>query len=248
MANNTLGRMWKLIGLRYKSHPWHGVNIGSHAPEIVTSFIEVVPSDTVKYEVDKTTGYLKVDRPQKFSNIVPALYGFIPQTYCAEHVAEYSRGKTGREDIVGDGDPVDICVLTERDITHGDILVQAVPIGGFRMIDGGEADDKIIAYLKGDQVYENWKDILDCPESIVSRLKHYFLTYKDMPGQERKCEITHTYGREEALEVIRRSQKDYKVKYGQLETQLSMAVLDAINYGQSWQEAMDRREAMKEGW
>ncbi|RMG22763.1 MAG: inorganic pyrophosphatase [Bacteroidetes bacterium] len=242
MKKNALGKMWQLIGLRYKSHPWHGVSIGPEAPEVVTAFIEVVPTDTVKYEVDKTTGYLKVDRPQKFSNIVPALYGFIPQTYCMQRVAAYCRQQSGREDIVGDEDPLDICVLTERDITHGDILVQAVPIGGFRMIDGGEADDKIVAYLKGDQVYENWKDIQQCPASIIERLKHYFLTYKDMPDQTRKCEITHTYGREEALEVIRRSQADYAEKYGKLEAQLSMAVLEAINYGQSWQEAMETTE------
>jgi len=130
-----------MIGLRYKSHPWHGINIGDKAPEQVTSFIEVIPSDTVKYEVDKTTGYLMIDRPQKFSNIVPALYGFIPQTICRDKVAEYCMEKTGREGIVGDDDPVDICVLTEREVTHGNIIVHAIPIGGFRMIDNGEADD-----------------------------------------------------------------------------------------------------------
>lgn len=240
MGHNSLTRIWELIGLRYKSHPWHGVQIGPDAPELVTSFIEVVPSDTVKYEVDKMTGYLKVDRPQKFSNIVPALYGFIPQTYCAEEVAEYCMEKTGKKNIVGDGDPLDICVLTERDITHGDILVPAIPIGGFRMIDGGEADDKIIAILKGDEVYEEWKDIMDCPPSIVRRLEHYFLTYKQMPGAtEKKCEITDVYGREEALEVINRSMKDYRTKFGNLENKLSVATLRMINFGQSWQEALE---------
>jgi len=231
--------MWDLIGLRYKSHPWHGVQIGDHSPEVVTCFIEMVPTDTVKYEIDKTTGYLKVDRPQKFSNIVPALYGFIPQTYSHDLVAEFCRERTGRTEIVGDGDPLDICVLTERHISHGDILVQAIPIGGFRMLDGGEADDKIIAILKGDQVYQDWEDITDCPPSLVSRLKHYFLTYKEMPGQEKaRCEITHTYGREEALEVIDRSIQDYKHKFGNLEKKLSMKLIEAISYGQSWQAAM----------
>ncbi|WNJ19809.1 inorganic pyrophosphatase [Pontibacter sp. G13] len=245
MGKNTLTRIWELIGLRYKSHPWHGVQIGEEAPDLVTSFIEVVPSDTVKYEVDKRTGYLKVDRPQKFSNIVPALYGFLPQTYCMDQVAEYCMEKTGKTGIVGDGDPLDICVLTERNITHGDLLVPAVPIGGFRMIDGGEADDKIIAILKGDQVYEDWKDITDCPAALVERLKHYFLTYKQMPGSDedesRIIEITDIYGREEALEVIRRSMVDYRKKFGKLENRLSLATLEMINFGQSWQEAM--REA-----
>lgn len=240
MSNSQLTRIWELIGLRYKSHPWHGVQIGKDAPAIVTTFIEVVPSDTVKYEVDKRTGYLKVDRPQKFSNIVPALYGFIPQTYCMDEVADYCMEKTGKTNITGDGDPLDICVLTERNITHGDILVPAIPIGGFRMIDNGEADDKIIAILKGDEVYQDWKDITDCPDSIIQRLKHYFLTYKQMPGQEKAtCEITHTYGKEEALEVISRSMHDYRKKFGKLENKLSLATLQMINFGQSWQEAME---------
>ncbi|MEX0967625.1 MAG: inorganic pyrophosphatase [Bacteroidia bacterium] len=229
--------LWKLIGLRYKSHPWHGIDIGNDAPHIVTSFIEVTPSDTVKYEIDKVSGYMKVDRPQKFSNIVPALYGFIPQTYCDEKVAEYCRIKTQRNNIIGDKDPLDICVLTERMVNRGDILIPARPIGGFRMIDNGEADDKIIAVLKGDEVYQNWQDIDDVPVSIVARLKHYFLTYKEMPGQDlHRCEITHVYGREEAVEVIRRSQRDYKLKYGNLESALSMAAFDALTVGQNLQE------------
>ncbi|MEM7658318.1 MAG: inorganic pyrophosphatase [Bacteroidota bacterium] len=246
MGRNTLTRLWELIGLRYKSHPWHGVQIGQDAPREATAFIEVVPSDTVKYEVDKATGYLKVDRPQKFSNIIPALYGFLPQTYCMTEVAEFCMQKTGRSDIIGDGDPLDICVLTERDITHGDILVPAIPIGGFRMIDGGEADDKIIAILKGDEVYEQWEDIGDCPDAIIQRLRHYFLTYKEMPGSDTKrCEITHIYGREEAHEVIRRSMQDYRIKFGKLENKLSMAALEMINFGQSWQEAMGEEAWLK---
>jgi inorganic pyrophosphatase len=229
----TLNEFWRLAGLRYKSHPWHGVNIGSEAPKIVTTFIEVVPSDTIKYEIDKETGYLKIDRPQRFSNIIPTLYGFIPQTYCGQQVAKYCIEKTGRKEIFGDGDPLDICVLTERNITHGDILLQALPIGGFRMIDGDEADDKIIAVLKQDEAYSEWKDITDVPPSLVTRLKHYFLTYKDMPGQvTQKCIITHTYGVEEAYEVINRSRKDYSKKFGKLENKLSIAAMEAISYGQ----------------
>jgi inorganic pyrophosphatase len=86
----------RLMGLRYKSHPWHGVEIGPDAPEVVTCFIEMVPTDTVKYEVDKVSGYLRLDRPQKFSNVVPALYGFIPQTFCFKSVAEFANQKTGQ--------------------------------------------------------------------------------------------------------------------------------------------------------
>ncbi len=229
----SIAEFWKLAGLRYKSHPWHGVNIGNQAPKVVTVFIEVVPTDTLKYEVDKETGYLKIDRPQKFSNIIPALYGFIPQTYCGKNVAELCIERTNRKDIVGDGDPLDICVLTERNIMHGDILLQARPIGGFRMIDGNEADDKIIGVLKQDEIYANWNDINDVPEAMVQRLKHYFLTYKDMPGQiTNRCEITHTYGAEEAQDVINRSRQDYLKKFGKLENKLSIAAMQAISVGQ----------------
>ncbi len=232
MSQESLDKIWKMVGLRYKSHPWHGINIGEKAPKIVTSFIEVIPSDTVKYEVDKTTGYLKIDRPQKFSNIVPALYGFIPQTYCKDNVAEFCMEKSGKKIIVGDDDPLDICVLTEREVTHGNIIVSAIPIGGFRMIDGGEADDKIIAVLNNDEMYSEWKDISAIPKTILDRLKHYFLTYKQLPGEDPRCEITHIYGREEAHEVIRRSYDDYQEAYGNLEGVLSLTMMEAFNLGQ----------------
>ena len=114
----------------------------------------------------------------------------------------------------GDGDPLDICVLTERNITSGDIILEAIPIGGFRMIDNGEADDKIIAVLKQDEIYGVLRDVSECPETLINRLKHYFLTYKNMPGKEVKVvEITHTYGAKEAHEVILRSIEDYKQKF-----------------------------------
>lgn len=198
---------------KFKSHPWHGISIGENAPEIVTAFIEIVPTDTVKYEIDKETGYLKIDRPQKFSNVVPTLYGFIPQTYCGDKIAEFAAMKSGKVVEKGDGDPLDICVLSEKTITHGDIIMQAVIIGGFRLIDKGEADDKIIAVMKADEVFEGWKDIGDCTEAVIDRLKHYFLTYKNLPGEKPTCEITHIYGREEAYEVIARSREDYKNKF-----------------------------------
>ena len=95
----------------FKRHPWHGVSIGAEAPALVTCYIEIVPTDTVKYELDKTTGHLKIDRPQKYSSVCPTLYGLLPQTYCGERVAEACRQRTGRPNIVGDGDPLDICVL-----------------------------------------------------------------------------------------------------------------------------------------
>jgi inorganic pyrophosphatase len=204
-----------MMSLKFKSHPWHGIDIGKEAPEIVTTFIEIVPTDTVKYEIDKATGYLSIDRPQKYSNVVPAMYGFLPQTYCGNKVAELSNRRLNRTDITGDGDPLDICVLTEKDITHGDIIVRARPIGGFRLIDKGQADDKLIAVLANDAIYGDYRDISDVPYLVIERLRHYFTTYKDTPGQtQRTCFLTQVYDVSIAREVICRSMEDYKDKYG----------------------------------
>ncbi len=215
-ANSLMDPIGRLMGLRYKSHPWHGIDIGDETPDIVTCFIEVVPTDTIKYEIDKVSGYLRIDRPQKYSNVVPAPYGFIPQTYCGNKVGNYCAEKSGKKDIKGDGDPLDILVLTEKDIPHGDIIAKAIPIGGFRMLDGNAADDKIISVLKGDVVYGEFKDITDLPELVIKRLKHYFLTYKDMPGLSHESEITHVYNAEEAHEVIRLAMLDYEDRFDDL--------------------------------
>jgi TPP-dependent indolepyruvate ferredoxin oxidoreductase alpha subunit len=129
----------------------------------------MVPRDTVKYEIDKISGYLKVDRPQKYSNTIPALYGFVPQTFCHDKVGAYCSEKTGRKGIKGDGDPLDICILTENEIVHGNIIIEARPIGGFRMIDNNFADDKIIAVLNNDAVYGAYTDISDIPELVENR-------------------------------------------------------------------------------
>ena len=214
--------LWQNLALLLRSHPWHGIPIGEEAPKMVNSYIETVPSDTVKYEIDKKSGFLKVDRPQKYSSICPTLYGFIPQTYCSKNVADLCRERTGRDYVVGDDDPLDICILTEKVISHGDIIIRAIPIGGFRMIDQGQADDKIIAIMHGDGLYSQWHNIEDCPRAFIDRLKHYFLTYKDLPGTEdRICEITHVYGREEAMEVIRRSRQDYSERFARLEDMMA---------------------------
>jgi len=220
-SNRLMDPIGRLMGLRYKSHPWHGVDIGKEAPEVITSYIEMVPTDTVKYEVDKESGYLKIDRPQKYSNVVPALYGFIPQTFSGDSVAKFCMEKSGKKDIKGDGDPVDICVLTEKEITHGYILVRAKPIGGFRMIDGNESDDKLVAVLNNDAVYMGYNDISELPPMVIDRLKHYFLTYKDLPGNPRDVEITDVFGKEDAHEIIKRSMEDYHKKFENLGNILS---------------------------
>jgi inorganic pyrophosphatase len=194
-----------------KAHPWHGISIGENAPQEVTVFIEIVPRDTVKYEVDKETGYLKIDRPQQYSNVVPANYGFIPQTFCGTRIANLAREKSENIEISdGDNDPLDILVLSEHHIPRGDIILKARPIGGFCLIDGGEADDKIIAVLKGDKVFEQYSEISELPKGILERFEHYFLTYKSLPDEPNKCEIAFSYEREKSYEVIHAAIADYQ--------------------------------------
>ena len=195
----------------HKSHPWHGISLGDNVPDEVRAFIEIVPTDTVKYEVDKESGYLSLDRPQKFSNIVPSLYGFLPRTYCSVRMAELTNTALARYDIEGDGDPLDICVLTEKDVTHGDIIVGARPIGGLRLLDHNQADAKIVAVLKNDAVYGLYNDIEELPLNITRRLIHYFTTYKDIPGEtKRRMQFISIYGADVAKDVIRRSMEDYQ--------------------------------------
>lgn len=187
------------------------MSLGDDAPERITCYIECVPTDTVKYELDKHSGLLKVDRPQKFSNVPPSLYGFVPRTYCAEQVAARCMERTGKKEIVGDGDPMDICILSERVIAHGGLLVTARPIGGFRMIDKGQADDKIIAVLDGDAVWGKVDDIASLTKEMVSRLEHYFLTYKLDPEKATNVvEIAEVYDATEARHMIETSRADYR--------------------------------------
>jgi inorganic pyrophosphatase len=192
-----------------KAHPWHGIEIGEDAPNEVTVFIEIVPGDTVKYEVDKTSGYLMIDRPQQYSNVLPSNYGFVPQTYCGEKIAALARSQTDIEITAGDGDPLDILVLSEHHIPRGDIILKAIPIGGFCLVDHGEADDKIVAVLKGDKVFGQYNELAELPEGIRERFAHYFLTYKTLPGRESVCKIAYSYGREAAHNVITTAIDDY---------------------------------------
>jgi inorganic pyrophosphatase len=194
---------------RYRPHPWHGLDIGPNPPELLFAFIEITPFDLVKYEVDKHSGYLRIDRPQRWSSHPPALYGFIPRTYCADRVRRLSP-KSRR----GDGDPLDICVLSERPITHGEILVTARVVGGLQMVDATEADDKIIAVLHNDYLWGEARDIRDLPKVLIERLQHYFETYKLVPDQPSRARIHRTYGRAYAARVVRAAMADYVEAFG----------------------------------
>lgn len=193
---------------RWRPHPWHGLEVGPRPPEVVHAYIELTPFDLVKYEVDKETGYLRVDRPQRTNSLPPTLYGFVPRTYCGTRVGALS--ETG----VGDGDPLDICVLCERPINRAEILLNARPVGVMRMLDSGEADDKIVAVLSNDPLWANTTDIRDVPSVLVERLRHYFMTYKLLPGKENTVSIDLVEGAKQAKKIIQAAMADYEEEFG----------------------------------
>jgi len=192
----------------FRPHPWHGLEVGPDPPEVLNAYIEITPFDLMKYEVDKVSGYLRVDRPQRSSAQHPTLYGFVPRTYCDERVRRLAPAARR-----GDGDPLDICVLSERAIARSEIIVRVRVIGGLQMIDGGEADDKIISVLENDYVWGWARDVGDVPSVLVERLQHYFLTYKLVPGQRAQARITRVYGRVHALKVVRAAMADYDDRF-----------------------------------
>jgi inorganic pyrophosphatase len=194
---------------RFRPHPWHGLDVGPDPPDVLNAFIEITPFDVMKYEVDKVSGYLRVDRPQRSSAQHPSLYGFVPRTFCDERVRRLAPAAKR-----GDGDPLDICVLSERPITRGEVIVRGRVIGGLQMIDHGEADDKLISVLENDYVWGKARTISDVPKVFVERLQHYFLTYKLVPGQRSNAKITKIYGRDHARRVVRAAMADYEDNFG----------------------------------
>jgi inorganic pyrophosphatase len=194
---------------RFRPHPWHGLDVGPEPPSVLNAFIEITPFDLIKYEVDKVTGYLRVDRPQRGSSQPPALYGFIPRTYCDGAVQRLSP-----KSVRGDGDPLDVCVLSERPIARNEIIVRARVVGGLQMVDNGDADDKIIAVLDNDYIYGLARDVKDLPKVLVERLRHYFETYKLVPEQPSHVSIERVYGRGHALKVVKAAMRDYDDAFG----------------------------------
>ena len=193
---------------QWRPHPWHGLPVGPGAPDIVNAFVEITPFDVVKYEIDKVSGYLMVDRPQSGSSAPPMPYGFIPRTLCGARVGELQPACNG-----GDGDPMDICVVSERLITRSEVIVRARVIGGFPMVDDGMADDKIVAVLESDRVWQHVNDMTSLPTPLRQRIEHYLSTYKLLPGEPNRVILHESYGRERAHEVIRASMADYAEAY-----------------------------------
>ena len=192
----------------FRPHPWHGLETGPAPPDVLNAFIEITPFDLMKYEVDKISGYLMVDRPQRSSAQHPTLYGFVPRTFCGDRTRQLAPAAAR-----GDGDPLDICVLSERAIARTEIIARVRVIGGLQMIDGGEADDKIISVLENDYVWGAARDISDVPGVFVERLQHYFLTYKLVPGQRPTASIDRIYGLEHARQVVAAAMEDYAATF-----------------------------------
>lgn len=145
-------------------NPWHHVAYGKQAPEIVAGIIEIPKGSRAKYELDKDSGLLRLDRVLFSSVYYPANYGFIPQTYCEDH------------------DPLDILVLSQIDFEPL-CIVEAKVIGVMRMIDQGEADDKIIAVAAGDPSVNHINDISELPQHFISELRNFFEDYKKLENK-----------------------------------------------------------------
>lgn len=163
-------------------HPWHDVKIGANAPEIVTAIIEVPKGSKTKYELDKPSGLIKVDRVLFSSVHYPANYGFIPQTFCEDH------------------DPLDILVLGQDPVVPLSILT-AKPIGVMKMLDQGEADDKIIAVHANDPEYAHYNSISELPPHRMMEVQRFFEDYKTL--EDKAVSVEEFLDREQAIEIIK---------------------------------------------
>ena len=213
-VNEDTGRTNPLMSTerfsQWRPHPWHGLPLGDGAPEVVNAYVEITPFDLVKYEIDKATGYLRIDRPQRTSSLPPTLYGFIPRTYCGRRVADLSN-----EANRADEDPLDICVITEHPIGRPEMVVTARVAGVLRGLDGGRADDKIVAVLESDPLFGEIGRMSDLPPIIRQRLRHYFGTYKLVPGRDNPMSIVAEEGCDSALRIIEAASADYEEVIGQ---------------------------------
>jgi len=190
--------VWKFCFFYYKGkemHPWHQVKHYSQSPDIVPAIIEVPKGSQVKYELDKESGLMKVDRILYSAVHYPANYGFIPQTYCE------------------DNDPLDILVLGQESI-HPLSIMRAKPIGVMKMIDCGEADDKIIAVHEDDPEYRDYTNISELPSHILKMLKRFFEDYKVL--EKKQVTIESFLGPDEAKALIEEARLAYEAKFSSL--------------------------------
>mgnify|MGYP001827392722 CR=1 FL=1 len=174
-------------------NPWHDVSVCKRSPEVVKGVIEIPKNSRAKYELDKESGMLILDRVLYSSINYPANYGFIPQTYC------------------DDDYPLDILVMSQIEISSM-CIVEAKVLGVMRMLDGGEMDDKIIAVAANDMSVNHHNDISDLPPHAVKELRSFFEDYKKLEHKE--VSVEEFQSREVAMEVIEQAIEDYRMKFG----------------------------------
>ncbi len=177
----------------YVLHPWHGAHYGDKAPQVVNALIEIPQGSRAKYEIDKTTGLLKLDRVIYSSFHYPVNYGFIPQT------------------LGEDGDPLDILVICSETIQPL-CLVEATVIGNMQMIDNGEKDDKIIAVATKDPTVNHYSNVNDLPKHFITVLKNYFENYKVL--ENKVVAIDEFEDKEAAYRIIQKDIEFYTKKFG----------------------------------
>ena len=175
-------------------HPWHHVDRGDNPEEKVSSIIEVPKGSQIKYELDKKSGLMRVDRILYSSVHYPANYGFIPRTYA------------------DDKDPLDVLVLFSPEI-YPLTLVKVRPIGVVRMVDGGDIDDKIIGVLVNDPTSKDYHSVNDLPSHIFDEIMHFFKVYKQL--ENKKTAVKSLYDKDKAIEIIQQAIDDYKAKFDQ---------------------------------
>jgi inorganic pyrophosphatase len=180
---------------------------------VLNVFVEITPFDVMKYEVDKESGYLRVDRVQHTSSLPPAIYGFVPRTLAGARVAALMAGAER-----GDNDPLDVCVLSERPISRAEVVLEARLVGGIPMLDHGEADDKLLAVLVDDPLLGHIREVEEIPQVLVQRLLHYFSTYKIHHGSPADVTVGSPYGRRRAESVVSAALEDYRAAFPEVST------------------------------
>ncbi|HMU99066.1 MAG TPA: inorganic diphosphatase [Chitinophagales bacterium] len=186
--------MTKITEIAKAFNPWHHVSPGDKTPGIVTGIIEIPKGTRAKYELDKESGLLKLDRVLYSSVYYPANYGFIPQTYC------------------DDKDPLDILVLTQIDVVPL-CMINAKVVGVMRMLDNGEADDKIIAVCNDDPSWNHINDISELPQHFISEMRNFFEDYKKL--EHKTVVVEEFFNRAVAMQIVEESFKMYQEEFGE---------------------------------